>query len=160
MSLTLFNGLLIAAATGCGLLAGIFFTFSNFVMPALERLPQDQGIAAMQSINKTVLNPLFFLLFFGTAGLCVAGIGMVIFQPGPQRLVLPILGGILYLSGAFAVTLRRNVPLNQKLAQVDPQTSSHQAWRQDFLPPWLVWNHIRTLACLLAAVSLTVSALA
>lgn len=39
------------AALGCGLIAGVFFAFSTFVMSALARLQPAQGIAAMQSIN-------------------------------------------------------------------------------------------------------------
>jgi uncharacterized membrane protein len=38
-------------ALGCGLIAGVFFAFSVFVMSALARLQPAQGIAAMQSIN-------------------------------------------------------------------------------------------------------------
>jgi uncharacterized membrane protein len=62
--------LTLAAALGCALVGGIFFAFSNFVMKALFRIPTQSGIAAMQAINVTVLNPLFFALFFGTAALC------------------------------------------------------------------------------------------
>ena len=36
---------------------GIFLTFSNFDMKALDRLPEDQGIATMQAVNVTVFNP-------------------------------------------------------------------------------------------------------
>ncbi len=39
------------SALGCGLMAGVFFAFSAFVMHALARLPPAQGIAAMQSIG-------------------------------------------------------------------------------------------------------------
>jgi hypothetical protein len=48
-------------ALGCGLAAGVFFAFSTFVMPALVRLQPPQGIAAMQSINITAINPLFMI---------------------------------------------------------------------------------------------------
>ena len=44
---------------GCGLIAGLFFAFSVAVMQALARLPVAWGIAAMQSINSAILNPLF-----------------------------------------------------------------------------------------------------
>jgi hypothetical protein len=47
------------SALGCGLVAGIFFTFSNFVMKSLARLSPAQGIAAMQTINADVLNRWF-----------------------------------------------------------------------------------------------------
>ena len=53
--------LIFAAAIGSGLVAGIFFAFSSFVMAALGRLPSDHGIAAMNAINVTVINPMFFL---------------------------------------------------------------------------------------------------
>ena len=36
-------------------------------MTALARIPNEQGIHAMQSINATILNPLFGTLFTGTA---------------------------------------------------------------------------------------------
>ena len=63
----LMSGLTLAAALGAGLVAGIFFAFSAFIMAALKRLPPEGGISAMQSINVAVLNPVFFLVFFGTA---------------------------------------------------------------------------------------------
>ena len=63
----LMSGLTLAAALGAGLVAGIFFAFSAFIMAALKRLPPEGGISAMQSINVAVLNPVFFFVFFGTA---------------------------------------------------------------------------------------------
>ncbi len=63
--------LIIAAVLGSGLVAGIFFAFSTFVMRALGQLRENQGIAAMKAINVTVLNPWFFLAFFGT-GRCAS----------------------------------------------------------------------------------------
>lgn len=60
------------AALGAGLIAGVFFAFSAFVLKALSRLPVSAGIAAMQSINVVVLNPLFLGVFIGTAVLCAA----------------------------------------------------------------------------------------
>jgi uncharacterized membrane protein len=61
------SGLTLAAALGAGLVAGIFFAFSAFIMAALGRLRPEDGISAMQSINVVVLNPVFFFVFFGTA---------------------------------------------------------------------------------------------
>ena len=61
----LMSGLTLAAALGAGLVAGIFFAFSAFIMSALKRLPPKGGISAMQSIIVAVLNPAFFFVFFG-----------------------------------------------------------------------------------------------
>jgi uncharacterized membrane protein len=59
------------SALGCGLMAGVFFAFSAFVMKALSRLPAAQGIAAMQSINVAAITPLFMAALFGTAVACL-----------------------------------------------------------------------------------------
>ena len=59
--------LTIIAAIGSGVVGGVFFAFSNFVMAALARLPVPQGIAAMNSINITVITPTFMTALFGTA---------------------------------------------------------------------------------------------
>ncbi len=61
----------LGTALGCGLLAGVFFAFSAFVMPALRRLPAAQGIAAMQSINRLAVTPALMTALFGTAVACV-----------------------------------------------------------------------------------------
>ena len=55
------------AALGSGLMAGLFFIFSVFIMAALGRLPPASGIAAMQSINVIILNGMFLSVFMGTA---------------------------------------------------------------------------------------------
>ena len=61
----------IIAAAGAGLTTGIFYAFSTFVMAAFARLPAEQGIAAMNSINVAVINPWFMAVFMGTPVLCV-----------------------------------------------------------------------------------------
>ena len=47
--------LVMATALACGLMSGAFYAFSSFVMAGLKRLPTEQGIAAMQSINVTAV---------------------------------------------------------------------------------------------------------
>ncbi|MGY1748409.1 hypothetical protein [Modestobacter sp. SYSU DS0511] len=59
-------------ALGAGLVGGAFAVFSLMVMPALAALPPAQGVAAMQSVNRTALRPVFLTLLFGTAALCLA----------------------------------------------------------------------------------------
>jgi uncharacterized membrane protein len=63
--------LTLLAALGCGVIAGVFFTFSVFVMPGLSRVSPSSGIAAMQSINIAAITPVFMLTLFGTAVLCI-----------------------------------------------------------------------------------------
>ena len=69
------SGVLYAAtlvtALGCGLVAGVFFAFSTFVMAALRRLKPEEGISAMQSINILAVTPVFMAVLFGTAAACL-----------------------------------------------------------------------------------------
>lgn len=75
----LLSMLALGAMVGAGLIAGVFFAFSNFVMRALLRVPPAHGHAAMQAINVTVLNPVFLGVFAGTAllSLAVAVLGLL-----------------------------------------------------------------------------------
>ena len=70
--------LTLTAAVGCGLVAGVFFAFSSFVMKALARLQPAQGVAAMQAINLAAINPAFMLALFGTALACIAIAGVAL----------------------------------------------------------------------------------
>src|SRR6266511_3402260 len=63
--------LTLLSAIGCGLIGGVFFAFSTFVMKALAALPPPQGIAAMKSINIAVINPIFLGPFLGTSVGCL-----------------------------------------------------------------------------------------
>ncbi|GLI04558.1 membrane protein [Paenibacillus tyrfis] len=146
-------GLTYASALGSGLIAGLFFAFSTFVMSALARLPAEQGIAAMQSINVTVLNPLFSLVFMGTALACVIlGIASLT-KWGTASAAYVLAGCILYFVGSFLVTIIFNVPLNDALAAVAPGSSEGaQLWNL-YLSKWVAWNHVRTIASLAALAS-------
>lgn len=145
------QALTIAAALGSGLIAGFFFSFSAVVMRALGRLPPDQGIAAMQRINVVVLNRWFFSAFFGTAAVCVVLIAWALLNlpaPGTAHILV---ASALYLAGVIVVTIAFNVPLNNRLARVDPGSfDGAHVWVQ-YLATWTRWNHVRTIAPLASA---------
>lgn len=143
--------LLVLAAVGSGLIGGLFFVFSNTVMRAFDRLPAAQAVAAMNSINRVILNAGFFLVFFGTALLCVViSIGQASHASGRSG-TLAIAGAVLYLVGSIGVTMVFNVPLNNKLAALPPAASDMESQWAAYRGPWTRWNHVRTVACLLAA---------
>ncbi|MBL8266202.1 DUF1772 domain-containing protein [Steroidobacter sp.] len=143
--------LTLVAGVGCGLNAGLFFIFSNTIMRALDRLPAAGAVAAMNSINRTILNPLFFLVFFGTALLCL------VLLVGQLDTPLVLIGALLYLIGSLGVTMIRNVPLNDQLAKVLPSATDPENQWKAYRGPWTRWNHLRTVACLLATVAFILS---
>lgn len=156
---TILLGLTLFAALGCGLVAGIFFAFSSFIMRALDRLPAAQGISAMQSINVVVINPSFLALFFGTAVACLLLAVTSLLRwhkPGAGYLLV---GSLLYLVGTILVTIVFNVPRNDLLATVDAASADGTRLWADYVMSWTLWNHVRTAAALAAAASLIIAAL-
>jgi uncharacterized membrane protein len=140
-----------AAAIGSGLIAGVFFAFSTFVMSALARLQPPQGIAAMQLINITVINPWFMTAFLGTAVACLFLAIAVLFNWHQPSAIYLLVGSLLYFVGTFGVTMVFNVPLNDALAKVDPNSTEGTNLWVSYLANWTAWNHVRTVAALVAA---------
>jgi uncharacterized membrane protein len=155
----LIAGLLWFSAIGCGLLAGLYFAFSAFIMTALGRIGQAAGIAAMNAINIAIVQSLFMPIFLATsaASAALAVIALLRWsEPGAMAMVA---GGALYVLGMFVVTMIFNVPLNDALAAADP--ASHEAtllWAR-YLTDWTLWNHVRTVSST-AACALFIAAIA
>jgi uncharacterized membrane protein len=151
MTQVLVVALAVAAALGSGVVAGFFFAFSVCVMRALGRLPPDQGIAAMQSINVVVLNPWFFMAFFGTAAVCILLAVFSLFNWSASHAIYLLAGSLLYLAGSIFVTMVFNVPLNDALAAVNPNSAEGAALWTRYLAHWTAWNHVRTATSFAAA---------
>jgi len=142
--------LYIGSAIGSALIGGLLFAFSAFIMKALGKIPAPEGIRAMQSINRVIINPLFFTVFFGTALLSIVSILLY------PTLDLPVshwvwVGSLNYLLGPIGLTIVGNVPLNNRLAAADPDSEEGQALWSFYLKRWTQLNHIRTTASLLAS---------
>ncbi len=149
--------LTLITALGCGLVAGVFYAFSTFVMKALAHLPAAHGTTAMQSINITVINPWFMGAFFGTAAACVLVVVFSLLRWNEAGAVYLLGGGLAYLIGTILVTMAFNVPRNDALAAVDPQSADGARVWAGYVTGWTAWNHVRTVAPLAAAVLLTFS---
>ena len=149
--------LTLLAALGCGLIAGVFFAFSSFVMKSLARLPAGAGIAAMQSINIVVLRSWFMAVFLGTAAVCVLATIYSLFRLQEPGVVYLLVGSALYLVGSFLVTIIFNVPRNEALAKLVPTDSSSASSWSGYIANWTAWNHVRTVAAFAAAVSFSVA---
>lgn len=141
-----------AAAVGSALVAGVFFAFSSFVMPALATLPAAPAIRAMQAINRAALHRPFLLTFVGTGAVCFLLAVLSLVSRADPRAPLRLAACVCYGVGTFLVTMRANVPRNQALAAIDPEGVEAEArWRR-YLSEWTAWNHVRTVAALAALV--------
>jgi len=143
--------LTLAAVVGAGLVGGVFFAFSNFVMRALGRLRPSEGAAAMQSINITVITPTFMTALFGTGLASVVLIGWALADLDEPYAGWLIAAGAIYVIGEIATTGGYHVPRNNALAGVDPESEKGtRVWRT-YLVEWTRMNHVRTAAGLAAS---------
>ncbi|PXY19420.1 DUF1772 domain-containing protein [Prauserella muralis] len=152
-----FLAVALAAALGSGLIAGVFFAFSAFVMRALARLPAAQGIAAMQSINVTVLGPAFLTVFVGTALLSLVAVVLALVWWAGAGSGWALTGGLLYVAGTVGLTRVVHIPRNEALARVAAGSDSGRAYWTRYLREWTAWNHVRTVAALAACASLVLA---
>lgn len=149
--------LTIVAVVASGLMAGVFFAFSTFVMPGLRRAPDEDGLRAMQGINEAApASPLFVLFLVGTA---ILGVGLGVWaltdldEPAAPYLLA---GGVLYVA-TLVITGVYHVPRNDALGLVDPASpGAAEAWHR-YYGGWVLWNHVRTLAPLASTVAYTLA---
>jgi uncharacterized membrane protein len=148
---TVLNDLLLAGSIVTTLMiGGVYFTFSGFVMRSLA-LSGEAGMQVMTVINRVILRSIFMPLFFAST-ILAACCGIV----GVMNLTqlsgwLTVTGSAIFLVGMFGVTAAFNVPLNDRLNQAPPLV-----WRE-FLTTWTAWNHLRTVASLVAGILLLIS---
>lgn len=142
-----------------GLMAGFFYAYTFSVNPGLHNLTDTEFLKAMKNINKEVLNPVFFICFFGTLVLLFVS-AILNFNLQSTKFYFIVAAFFTYLIGVFMITGMRNVPLNNQLAAFNIEQASNitlQQMRNIFEKPWVYWNNIRTFASLLTLVFLILS---
>jgi uncharacterized membrane protein len=153
------RALTVVATVGSGLAAGVFFAFSTFVMTALGRLPDWQGLMAMQEINDAAPTPWFTLPWIGTAAVCVALVVLALRRRREASAPYVLVGSFLYLTG-IVVTFAYHIPKNDDLGLVDPNRAGAVSAWNDYRTAWTAWNHVRTLVFLAAAIFFIVALVA
>ncbi len=151
----------LAIGLGNGLVAGVFQSFSDFVMKSLIAAHPASGIEAMQWINRNVFRSLFLIMMLGLAPVTLAtAIYANGYLAGPAVSWITA-GAAIYLTCVFLVTLWGNVPMNERLDKMPPSAFETAGYWRTYGIVWTRWNHVRTLgsaataACyLLAAVAL------
>ncbi len=146
----------LVAAVGTGIVGGVLFAFSTFVMRALDDLDPPEAIRTMQAINVRAVNPIFMGLFFGTGLLTVvvAGVSVMRSEQDPDwRLAT---AALLYIV-TIAITAAYHVPHNDTLARVNStDANSAQIWHT-YSSGWTNWNHLRMLTAIASSALLVAS---
>lgn len=147
-----------------GAIFGFFFAWVCSTMWGLDDADPRVAIAAMQAMNASVRNAVFFPAFFltpvalGAAGLLLRSTR----RSAAARWFFA--AAAVYFVGGLILTMALNVPMNEDLAEVVVPSSldeAQQIWN-DYSGRWQTYNVIRTIASgtalLLAAIGLRRSA--
>jgi uncharacterized membrane protein len=140
---TLRSAALIAATITTGIMAGLYFTWANSIMPGLKGTEDRTFIEVMQRFNVSIVNPVFVLLFLGAGAI---GILATILHGGRAGFGWILAGTALYVA-TLVVTFALNIPLNNALdAAGDPaRITDVAAVRAQFEATWVRWNVVRTV---------------
>lgn len=125
---------------------GFFYAWVCSTMWGLDAADPRVAIAAMQAMNASVRNAVFFPAFFLTP-VFLALTALLAWSGARRRSALLFgAGAALYFFGAFLVTAGINVPMNEALASIAVPTEADAARRiwQDYSGPWQTWNTVRT----------------
>ena len=160
MEITIRSIILFSAVILTGLSAGFFYAWQVSVIPGTRRVVDLTYLETMQSINRAILNPAFFVVFFGT--LVLLGIASIYeFHTNKLVFTLMLSSALTYLLGTFGVTVLGNVPLNDQLDVMNiAETVPHKIaeFRKYYETNWNRLHLIRTLFAVLSFL-LAVSAL-
>jgi len=135
-----------------GLSAGLCFTWSNAITPGIGRLDDFRYLSAFQQMNRSIINPLFILVFFGPFFLGL--IDLYLFKNASSSMICLLMAGIaFYFFGVLLVTMFGNVPLNDLLDQTDLSKSSLgdlNLLRDRFEMKWNRLHLIRTISSVIS----------
>lgn len=144
------DGLLWLSAVSVGVMAGVYFCFSAFLIRSLDAIGMPSAMIAMHSINRLILRSAFLPLFFGSTAFCGILFIVAVFDMARTRAVPALLGSGIYVAGMFVITVVRNVPLNNALEAMPADSADADAMWRRYMREWVRWNHIRTVSCIVA----------
>ena len=145
---------LLVAALLLALIAGLFYSYSVSVNPGLGRLTDKEYLRAMQSINRAILNPAFFISFIGSVIILPVSAWLVYRHEGMGTSFYFVLAAtIVYIGGVFGVTMFGNVPLNNTLDKLSLDSATMEqlkSWRAGFEISWNRLHSVRAFANILS----------
>lgn len=150
---------LIGAGLAAALVAGVFLSFSDFVMRSLGKAAPAAGAEAMQQINREVFRSGFMALLIGSAPLALVALALAAWVVEGAAASWLTAGAASYLLGVMAVTRFGNVPMNERLEGMGHGTQAAQSYWAVYSARWTRWNHLRSAAALITAICYLAAAL-
>lgn len=140
---TLYSCLALGFASA--LVAGVFQSFSDFVMAGLARARPAGGIESMQHLNRTVMRSVFLATFLALVPLSAAFAFLVFTALSGSARILIVAASALYVATVFLVTMFGNVPMNNALDALAHDSEAARDYWTHYTRQWTRWNHVRTL---------------
>ena len=150
--------ILLIAGLLMALVAGVFLSFSDFVMRGLVQAPSGSGAAGMIGLNRTVYRSVFMVLLMGLVPASIALAILAVWQLEGVAMAFVLGGSGAYLFGVLAVTGLGNVPMNQRLDALSKEGNGMTAYWAQYAGRWTRLNHIRTASSICTAVSWLIAA--
>ena len=136
-----------------GLMAGIFFTWSNAVKPGIGKLSDLEYLKALQSMNRVILNNTFKIIF-GGAIITTALLPAFYFNLYPNNVFwIFVIILFIYWIGAFGVTVLGNIPLNELLDKTSLDSISLEEGKTLRTSIELKWNNLNLIRSISSGVS-------
>ena len=136
-----------------GLMAGIFFTWSNAVKPGIGKLSDIEYLRALQSMNRVILNNAFKIIFLG-AIIAVALVPVFYFNLYPKNIFwLFVFTLVIYWIGVFGVTVSGNIPLNEILDKTNLESITSEEIKTLRKSIEVKWNNFNLIRCISSAIT-------
>ena len=136
-----------------GLMAGIFFTWSNAVKPGIGKLSDIEYLRALQSMNRVILNNAFKIIFLG-AIIAVALVPVFYFNLYPKNIFwLFVFTLVIYWIGVFGVTVSGNIPLNEILDKTNLESITSEEIKTLRKSIEVKWNNFNLIRCISSGIT-------
>ncbi|WP_204346591.1 DUF1772 domain-containing protein [Psychroserpens algicola] len=137
---------------------GFFFAWSFSVILGTKKVANITYLETMQSINKEILNPVFFIVFFGS--LIALILNAYLQYSNKTVFYLVLASAIVYLVGTFGITAFGNVPLNNQLEVLNINQLSVlelKDFRIYYENSWNQYHNLRTMSSMISFILLLIS---
>ncbi len=152
MDLSIKSLILSGAVLLIGLSAGLFYAWSVSVIPGTQKVSDEVYLQTMQSINRAILNPAFFVVFFGSAVLLSIS-AFSVYHTSRLAFSFFLAATLIYLIGTIAVTGMGNVPLNNQLDRLDLMQVGSEALSEFRANYELKWNRLHAIRSSFSVIS-------